>query len=479
MQFQDSIIQSTLLNYFGYTQFRDGQLEIIKQIVQKKDCLAILPTGGGKSICFQIPGLLFPGITIVISPLISLMKDQVDRLNSKGISACYISSLLEKQQLESTYQLLKLNKYKFVYIAPERLESKRFQSSIKNLRVSLLVIDEAHCINQWGDTFRPSYKKIVTHTKQLFKDIPTVAFTATANKQVQKDISQTLQLNNPFVHYKSFKRTNLFIEVIHCHNTTIKNLTLLRLLKKHKNQVGIIYCATRKTTEKLAHYLNQFGFTCEYYHGGLDNSQKQQVQLAFCNSHTKIIVATNAFGMGVDISNIRFVVHYQIPGTIENYYQEIGRAGRDQNFSYCYSFYCQSDTTIQYELLKKFPKKIMEFEKIKKLFLKKKCRSQQILEYFGEASEKCDSCDVCNRTSYPTQLQIHITSTELLIIQHILSVRSKNKKIHRRFPITDTATAFLAILKPKTEQGCMMIPGIGIGFVSVWFLQIQHILAVK
>lgn len=474
---------SVLKKYFGYSEFREGQLEIIQQIVASKDCLAILPTGGGKSLCFQIPGILFSGVTVVISPLISLMKDQVDTLNSKGISACYISSLLEKKQLETTYELLNLNTYKFLYISPERLQSKRFQKCITQLKISQIVIDEAHCISQWGNDFRPAYKEIsktlkkILQTKTNTKKIPIVAFTATANQNVQSDICQSLELHSPFIYYKSFKRTNLSIEVIHCFNTTIKNIVLMRLLQKHQDQVGIIYCATRKTTEQLATYLTKFGFNCEYYHGGLENTQKKQVQLSFCSGYTKIIIATNAFGMGIDVQNIRFVIHYQIPGNIENYYQEIGRAGRDQKPSWCYTFFCPSDVTVQYELLKKFPQKIREFEKMKQLVLMNSCRTKKVLHYFGEVSNECNNCDICDKNLDSPQLQIKISSTEIELIKKLLVLREKSNTINRQFPITDTHIAFLALLKPKTRTDFLKIPGIGTGFISVWFELIQPILA--
>ncbi len=477
MNSSQSSPQKILQKYFGYTQFRDGQLDIIQNILLKKDCLAILPTGGGKSICFQIPGILFPGITLVISPLISLMKDQVDTLNSKGISACYISSLLSTNELDSTYQLIQLYKFKFIYIAPERLGSKKFQKIISQLQISLLVIDEAHCVSQWGNTFRPAYKEIITQTKKFLSNItnmPTVAFTATANKAVQNQICQTLRLQNPYIYYKSFKRTNLSIEVIHCFNQTIKNLVLLRLLQKHKNEVGIVYCATRKTTEQLSLFLLNFGFKTSHYHGGLENSQKQIIQLAFTNGHTKIIIATNAFGMGIDVGNIRFVVHYQIPGNIENYYQEIGRAGRDNKPSWCYTFYCPYDTTVQYGLLKQFPKQIKEFEKMKQLVIINKCRTVQILAYFGEKSSPCKDCDICKKILYKSQLMIHTTPNEVLHIKKLLELRNKNQKINRQFPVTDIIIAFLTILKPKSQSDFLKIPGIGIGFVKAWYDIIQY-----
>ena len=464
-----------LKKHFGYKNFRPGQLEIIENILQKKDCLAILPTGGGKSICFQVPGLLLTGVTVVISPLISLMKDQVDTLNKKEISACYINGLLSKKELANTYQLLRLEKFKFVYIAPERLHSKLFQSVVSKLKVTLLVIDEAHCINQWGDTFRPSYKKIIEQKKNFLSDCPVVAFTATANQKAQADIIKSLELKNPFIYYNSFKRTNLHIEVIECHNRTIKNLILLRLLTKHQFQAGIIYCSTRKTTQEVAIYLKKFGFNTQYYHGGLEKTEKQDVQLAFVTGHTKIIVATNAFGMGIDVSDIRFVIHYQIPGNIENYYQEVGRAGRDQKDSYCYTLFYKKDIKIQYELVKKFSNKVTELKKMVQLLESRNCRTKSIMSYFGEPSDCCNNCDVCSKTSYRSQLLIHITQTEIEKITNIIAVREKSEKLNKRFPLTDTIIAFLVILKPKKRSEFTNIPGIGTGFLEIWYDHIQPI----
>lgn len=495
---QNEIPKVILKKYFGYNEFRSGQLEIINNILNKKDSLSILPTGGGKSICFQVPGIIFanqttkPGITLVISPLISLMKDQVDTLNSKEISACYISSLLTKEEINIKYQLIKLNKFKFVYIAPERLQSNKFQKIISNINVSLVVIDEAHCISQWGNDFRPSYRKISKLLKKHLNTCPVAAFTATANKKTQIDICQTLQLNKPFIYYKSFKRTNLSIEVINCHNRTIKNLTLLRLLKKHKNHVGIIYCSTRKSVKEVSDFLKNFNITSDYYHGGLEKSEKQIVQLSFCSGNNKIIVATNAFGMGIDVSNIRFVIHYQIPGDIENYYQEIGRAGRDGLDSNCYTLYCKSDIKIQNQFAKKINfskrKNYLTHKKLVKNKLKKlknlssiltnnKCRTKQILKYFGEKSKSCNNCDVCKKIKYKSQLMIHINKQEIIEIKKLINLKSSHYKINRQFPITDTIIAFISILKPKDKSDFLRIPGIGEGFINVWSTQIKQIFA--
>jgi ATP-dependent DNA helicase RecQ len=480
---QSEIPKIVLNKYFGYKNFRPGQLKIISSILNKKDSLSILPTGGGKSICFQIPGIILwsqnknPGVTLVISPLISLMKDQVDTLNSKQISACYISSLLSKQETQIKYQLIQLNKFKFIYIAPERLQSKRFQFIISKINISLVVIDEAHCISQWGNDFRPSYKKISKYLIKYINKCPIAAFTATANKQTQLDICNTLKLDKPNIYYNSFKRTNLNIEVIDCHNRTIKNLALLRILKKHQNKVGIIYCATRNSVVEVSKFLNNFNFKSEYYHGGLDNKKKQIVQLSYCNGVNKLIVATNAFGMGIDVSNIRFVIHYQMPGNIENYYQEIGRAGRDGKNSNCYTLYCNSDLNIQTQFTKMKKEKLIKLKQLNNILLNNKCRTQSILKYFGEKSNKCNQCDVCKNMNYKSQLMIHAHEDEIKDIKKVISLQINNQKINKKFPISNSIIAFIAIKKPKNNNQLLKIPGIGKGFLNVWAGQIQQIFA--
>lgn len=470
-----------LKKVYGYKEFRTGQLDIISNILNKKDCLAILPTGGGKSVCFQVPGLLFDGITIVVSPLISLMKDQVDSLLSKGISACYINSSLEQDVKQNTYQLIALQKYKFIYVAPERLQVAQFQNIIKKIPISLLVVDEAHCISQWGHDFRKSYQQISTIYKYLPKGCPKIAVTATASKRVQADICISLQLLNPYIYYQSFKRTNLYLEHITCNTEGIKNLVLLRLLNKHKNQTGIIYCATKKRVEQLSYFLKSFKIQNTYYHGGLEKEQKNSVQTEFLSGTKKIIIATNAFGMGIDKSNIRFVIHYHLPSNIENYYQEVGRAGRDGKPSFCYLLYFSKDLTIQKSLVSKNLNKLQKFKYMKVFVKKQLCKTRMVLDYFGEDSIACGNCNIClepqKSKKEKKQLLIHATSSEMILIKKILSLKKTKSVLNKTYPLSNSVIAYLAIIKPQTKQAFSTIPGIGNGFILKWYEQLSHLLA--
>lgn len=471
-----------LKKVYGYQEFRPGQLAIINHVLANKDTLAILPTGGGKSLCFQIPGILKPGITIVVSPLVSLIKDQVDRLNSTGIPACSITSLQTQSELTNTYLLVSLGKFKFVYIAPERLGTKRFQNSLLKQQIGLVVIDEAHCISIWGSDFRPAYNLISQNLKKIAVNAPIIAVTATATPKVQQDICESLELKDPYVFFDSFQRTNLFIESKQVATQTIKNIVLLRLLTKHKNETGIIYCSTRKATQQLSIFLERFGINNQFYHAGLTKKEKESVQLAFLSGYSNLIIATNAFGMGIDKSNIRFVIHYQIPGSIENYYQEIGRAGRDGIHSRCYLLVTQQDIKIQYRMLKKHPNKLDELKSLVTCITAQKCKSVSILEYFGESSPECNNCDYCslqNKTLKNNQFQLmyHISDTEKEIIQKLLKLKSDMAYIHKQFPLTNTIIAFIAVSQIQSSEELLRVPGVGKGFLSVWWEHLMPVLA--
>jgi ATP-dependent DNA helicase RecQ len=331
-----------LKTFFGYEKFRPGQLEIINSILNKKDTLAIMPTGGGKSICYQIPSLIFQGLTIVISPLIALMKDQVDVLNSKGIPASFINSSLSNEDINLVYKNLFDKKIKLLYLAPERVNSKQFIEIIKQLEISFIAIDEAHCISEWGHDFRPSYREIVTLTDLIF-DVPTAAFTATATPEVKNDIISSIRMNNPFVVQKSFERSNLSYKI----EFSKDKLSSITKLLKGIDGSAMIYCGSRKRVEKIYYELKNTYNKVAYYHAGLHENFRRQEQENFLSGKKNIIVATSAFGMGIDKPDVRLVIHTDLTPTLESYYQEAGRAGRDGNNSECILLFDESDRGLQ------------------------------------------------------------------------------------------------------------------------------------
>lgn len=390
-----------LQGFFGYESFRKNQEPVVKSVLNGCDTLAIMPTGGGKSICYQIPSLCFEGITIVISPLISLMKDQVDSIIESGISAAFINSTLSSNDLSSVLYRLSIGKIKLLYIAPERLDSREFLDAVLNLNISQIAIDEAHCVSQWGHDFRPSYKGITKFINRLNKRPIITAFTATATSIVQNDIITLLELNNPNVFVSGFNRDNLSINCLKVPN---KMKYLKEYIDTNKDLSGIIYASTRKEVNKIYEYLLSIGISCGRYHAGLLEGERKAMQEDFVHDNINIIVATNAFGMGIDKSNVRYVIHYNMPKNIESYYQEIGRAGRDGEPSECILLYSPQDVSInkylievgcQNEITKKY-----EYEKLQSIvdFVHYNgCLRSFILSYFGEESSKdnCSNCSNC------------------------------------------------------------------------------------
>lgn len=400
--------EQVLKKYFGYTQFRKGQEILIDSILEGKDTFGVMPTGAGKSICYQVPALLLEGITLVISPLISLMKDQVQSLNQAGIHAAYLNSSLTTNQYYKALEYAKQGVYKIIYVAPERLLTGEFLSFAKSVTISMISIDEAHCISQWGQDFRPSYLKIIDFVKQLEKRPIISAFTATATKEVKDDIISILNLNNPTTLTTGFDRDNLFYSV-----QTVKDKFKIveQYLEENPDKSGIIYCLTRKTVDEVYEKLLKKKIAVTKYHAGLSDRERKENQDAFIYDTAPIMVATNAFGMGIDKSNVRFVIHYNMPKNIESYYQEAGRAGRDGEASECILLYSPQDVVMnqffidhnnenneledeQLQLIKE-----RDYERLKKMTyycMTNECLRDYVLRYFGEyGSNYCGKCANC------------------------------------------------------------------------------------
>ena len=389
-----------LHKYYGYTSFRKGQENIITSIINKEDVLAIMPTGGGKSICYQVPALCLDGITIVISPLISLMKDQVDALKTMGVKARLINSSLSNSEYSGVLEEIENDECKIIYIAPERLDSMDFVNIIRGKNISQVAIDEAHCVSQWGHDFRVSYKKIPYFINRLDKRPIVTAFTATASNEVREDIINILNLHNPAVYITGFDRENLSINIV---KSSSKNKYTLDYVENHKNESGIIYASTRKEVETIYEGLLKRNYSVAKYHAGLSNEARKEYQENFINDDIKIMVATNAFGMGIDKPNIRWVLHYNMPQSIENYYQEIGRAGRDGEDSECVLLFSPGDVHTQKYLvevgIENSERKRVQYKKLQQmvdLVYSNTCYRKNILNYFGETFlEDCNNCSNC------------------------------------------------------------------------------------
>ena len=394
---------------FGYDSFRPGQEAVINAILDGRDILAVMPTGAGKSLCYQVPAMLFSGITLVISPLISLMQDQVKALNEAGVNAAFINSSLSEKELNDTFKNASKGQYKIIYVAPERLMSEDFVRLAKGFEISMITVDEAHCISQWGQDFRPSYMDIAEFVNVLDKRPIISAFTATATQNVREDIICSLGLSNPYFLVTGFDRENLFFQV---EKPQSKDRFILDYLDRHKGESGIIYCATRKNVDSLYTLLKKQNISVAKYHAGMSIEERKQMQDDFVFDYTSIVIATNAFGMGIDKSNVRFVIHYNMPSSMENYYQEAGRAGRDGLNSECILLFSPQDIIINRFLLehKDFseidPTDAMTIRErdIKRLQIMEgycyttECLRNYILKYFGEDPKRpCDDCGNCLR----------------------------------------------------------------------------------
>ncbi len=394
----EDILLEKLKKYFGYDSFRQGQRALIENILEGRNVLGVLPTGGGKSICYQLPALMTDGLGLVISPLISLMKDQVDSLRENGINAGFINSSLDSEKYRKILSDVKKGQIKILYISPERLENEFFRSFIKDIDISFVAVDEAHCISQWGHDFRPSYK-LIPDLYQIKGDVQILAFTATATKEVREDIINNLQLSNPFIKVTGFDRKNLYFKVAKPKN----KLTYLNsYLKDHRDDSGIIYASTRKKVDDIYKNLKSRGYAIEKYHAGLSEDERKKAQDNFIYDRAKIIVATNAFGMGIDKSNVRFVIHYNMPKDMESYYQEAGRAGRDGEDATCILLYSGQDIIINKHLINlgtNYSFKQFQMGKLQTIINyvnTTRCLREYILAYFGQGADShCDNCSNC------------------------------------------------------------------------------------
>ena len=404
-------INQTLKQYFGYDSLRTGQEELINGILAGHDVLGIMPTGAGKSLCYQLPALMLKGITLVISPLISLMSDQVKALNQAGVHAAYINSSLTENQIRMALSYASQGRYKIIYVAPERLNTPRFLDFACNADISMLTVDEAHCISQWGQDFRPSYLEIAGFLTRLPRRPIVSAFTATATERVKNDIVASLGLNNPVTMVTGFDRPNLFFRVVTRKGGSQKDNSIINYVKKHEDESGIIYCATKKNVDKLYTLLNEQGISAGRYHAGLSNDERKQNQEDFTYDRIRVMVATNAFGMGIDKSNVRYVLHYNMPQSLEYYYQEAGRAGRDGEEAECVLFFLKQDIMINKFLLQNkasagdvasdIQKTANDQRKLQQMINyceTDKCLREFILSYFGDTTpcicNKCSNCVV-------------------------------------------------------------------------------------
>lgn len=405
-------MEATLSHYFGYDKFRPGQKEIITKIMDHHNVLGVLPTGGGKSICYQVPGLMLGGTTIVISPLISLMKDQVDQLKAMGIKAAFLNSSLTKKQQKEIEDDLRKGHIQFLYVAPERFDNQYFLSLLSRIDIHLIAFDEAHCISKWGHDFRPSYQSVIKKVFTLPQNFTIVALTATATAEVQQDIMEKLNIDRRDEVKTSTKRRNLIFKV---NPTYQRQKFVVDYVQKHKEQAGIIYCSTRKQVEELQEALDVINVSSAIYHAGLTNKEREAAQNEFVYDKVKVVIATNAFGMGIDKSNVRYVIHYNMPGDLESYYQEAGRAGRDGLESECILLFSERDKGLHEYFItvsqadEDYKDKMGEkLTKMIQYTKTKKCLEATVVHYFepNEKLEECGQCSSCiqqNKTYDMTQ----------------------------------------------------------------------------
>lgn len=466
-----------LKQYFGYASFRSGQAELIAHILQGQDVFGIMPTGAGKSICYQVPAMLLQGMTIVISPLISLMHDQVSALQANGIPAVCLNSMLDEESYKSALRSIYRGEVKILYAAPERLETQSFLRIAEEIPVSMVTVDEVHCVSQWGQDFRPSYLKIMTFIERLPKRPVLSVFTATATKEVADDVKRILKLNAPFCLTTGFNRENLYFSVDQPRD---KFQALLGFLSEHKKQTGIIYCISRRLVEQVTEDLNRAGYPAVRYHAGLSDEERRRNQNDFLYDNVRLIVATNAFGMGIDKSDVSFVIHYNMPKNLESYYQEAGRAGRDGSQAECILYYSGSDMRINQLLLEnsgenseldeEIREKLRQKEKQRLWVMQRYCQGETclrkyLLTYFGDtAPEYCGNCSFCR--THCAQKEITLETQKIISCIYYLHqkdlyfnaksltqiLRGSKAKNYQNLELPT-----YGIMKDTSEQACLEI----------------------
>ncbi|OKY27038.1 DNA helicase RecQ [Thalassotalea sp. PP2-459] len=449
-------LQQNLQEIFGYSEFRAGQQHVIEQIISGRDCLVLMPTGGGKSLCYQLPATLLKGITIVVSPLIALMKDQVDSLNRQGIPAAYVNSSLSNEQIQDTFSRLASGKLTLLYVAPERLTQHYFLQGLHNLPIRLFAIDEAHCISQWGHDFRPAYTRL-SILKAQFPAIPVVALTATADVTTRKDILQQLNLHDPYIQLDSFDRPNIRLTMAEKYRGATQ---VISYIKKRGQDAGIIYCSSRWQVEKLSETLAKAGINCAAYHAGMEHSIRAVVQDGFAKDNIQVVVATVAFGLGINKPNIRFVIHFEPPRTLEAYYQEIGRAGRDGLNAEALYLHDEKDVSrIQKRIQEtenehKRNVELLRFASVNDFVESQTCRRQLVLNYFAEfTTSGCGNCDIC--LDPPSQFD------GLKVAQMVLSCVYRSNQQHNANYVIDVLRGQLTEVIAQAQHQQLSTFGIG------------------
>ena len=485
--------QQVLRHYFGHDGFRPGQEKMVDALLSGRDALGVMPTGAGKSMCYQVPALMLGGITLVISPLISLMADQVAALKSAGVPAAYLNSTLTPRQMDLALERAYQGAYKIIYVAPERLETASFLRFARGVKIALLAVDEAHCISQWGQDFRPVYLRIADFVEQLPVRPVIGAFTATATQRVREDIIRHLHLVNPETTTTGFDRPNLYFEVIRCGAGRNRDNALQDVLRGKEGLSGIVYCATRKAVEDVCDKLNEAGFAASRYHAGLSDEERKQNQEDFQYDRVQVMVATNAFGMGIDKSNVRFVIHYNMPKSMEAYYQEAGRAGRDGEPSECVLLFMKQDiVTSKWLINNSEPNEALsaaEQAEVRRLDLQRlqsmidyctldRCLRAFILRYFGERdATDCGDCGHCTGGRYGEAAQAEkasrrkplpapagkIEGTEDLFekLRAVRMALAKKQGVPPYIICSDATLASMCRVKPQTRERMLDVSGMG------------------